>query len=93
MTPPWAPTLFVVGGQPFALLYRLEGKPALLLLKWGEARFLKELWGGAWADSSLGHPGPSPCLWARGLRNTARLGTPLPCAFLLAVLRQGAMLQ
>lgn len=48
MTPPWAPTL-TVGGQAFALLYGLEGKPALLLLKRGEAGVLKELQGGAWA--------------------------------------------
>lgn len=77
MTPPWAPAPFVVGGQAFALLHGLEGKPALLLLKWGEAGVLKELWGGAWAGC-LGHPGLSPCLWARGLRSTACLGTPLP---------------
>ena len=42
MTPPWAPTPPVVGGQSSAL-YELEGRPALLLLKWGETGFLKEL--------------------------------------------------
>ena len=78
MIPPWAPTLFVVGGQPFALLYRLEGKPALLLLKWGEARFLKELWGGAWADRLLRAPWPKPMSLGQGFEEHGLPGHPPP---------------
>lgn len=93
MIPSWAPALFVVGGQAFTLFYGFEGKPALLLLKWGEAGFLKELRGGAWADRLLRAPWPKPMPLGQGFEEHGPPGRPPPLCFLLAVLRPGGMLQ